>query len=436
MRTWFVYVKQGEKIRIEKDFGEGANVVVKYGLAPKNKPPYRMQSAEEMADYPILFNSYLDGNLDKLEVEFTAETDDVFFWVSYLKANGVPSFYRIKSIQSLQDALTTKSPLIGSMIPHWYEKTVTDEDIQTMQVDDIYGIYNSLITNNPLWIREESPIGTATLDNTLEIKHYVVGYQKHFLTYDYVNVETSSNNKIYDDNGVNHDMPHIIIDAGIHGDEKAAVLGLAKAIEEIVTSTEPWAMYIKTNFIIDVIPIVSPYTFNAGTRYMQSPYTDVNDPNRDYDTFTWNESKAMKDFVRVVNARCFIDCHNLNNATPKKRMFLSYPKGGVHTQQAIELSMRLSSMMSQLIPSTYNYPTDPKVWFMINQDESDYSVRTLAAFMGEMNGILSFTLESPRNNNYSNGTDTNAGKHCTSKAAILMSTLVENVLPAVGALVM
>lgn len=542
MRTWFVYVKQGEKIRIEKDFGEGANVVVKYGLAPKNKPPYRMQGVEEMVDYPILFNSYLDGNLDKLEVEFTAETDDVFFWVSYLKANGVPSFYRIKSIQSLQDALTTKSPLIGSMTPHWYGEvgeiianvnylecsqfasdeiklvtnynfslnthmrllikmtnanthatpklninntgakeiwyngaiasnentwsagevldvyydgtkyiaishgnvstneqgveTIIDTDIQAMQVSDVYAIYNSLITNNPLWIREESPIGTATLDNTLEIKHYVVGYQKHFLTYDYVSVETSSNNKIYNDNGVNHDMPHIIIDAGIHGDEKAAVLGLAKAIEEIVTSTEPWAMYIKTNFIIDVIPVVSPYTFNAGTRYMQPPYEDPNDPNRDYDTFTWNESKVMKDFVRSVNARCFIDCHNLNNATPKKRMFVSYPKGGIHTQQAIELSMRLSSMMSQLIPSTYNYPTDPKVWFKINQDESDYSVRTLAAFMGEMKGILSFTLESPRNNNYNNGSNTDAGKHCTSNAAILMSTLVENVLPAVGALVM
>lgn len=410
-KTWFAFLKAGERITVSNSFSISTYVCV--GTASINEPPHIVEQGGSMDAFPKLQKGYVVGDYS---YEFIA-SENCYFWITYRFEQGDPTFIKICNLKEKKSGL-----LLGSPSLHWSEFTGTDETISSKMAADVYAIYDELVISHPLWLERVDNIGYATLDSSLEIRHYVLGYQKATLQSSYEGA-----NILYDDNGVNHDMPHIVISAGLHGDEKASVWGVARACKEIIESNEPWAVFIKTNFVIDIIPIVSPYTFNHNVRNMTVDGVSI-DPNRDYSTFTLNESKAMRDFMLQTKAVCFIDCHNTRNAPTKERMFLSTPEGSMNAETANHLCMRLSSLMSMLIPESYPYPEDPKVYFLLSK-ATIAKTTTLAYFMGEMNEILSFTMESPRNNEFNAPTN-----DCTLKASVLMTTLIENVIPALSVL--
>lgn len=99
----------------------------------------------------------------------------------------------------------------------------------------------------------------------------------------------------------------VLLSAGVHGAEKAAVLALYYLTKGILTSSDEWARYLRSNAIIEIIPIICPGNFNANRR---ENINGVN-VNRDYFTKSSAEAQAMTTYIDSISAdlHCALDFH-------------------------------------------------------------------------------------------------------------------------------
>ena len=213
------------------------------------------------------------------------------------------------------DDITHAEPLFGT--PKFYLSDAVAETptyITDMPVADLYAMYDALCTRFPHLIHRAADIGMDA-SNTFEIREYVVKFQNPLITNGEValtgdiDLETVTN--LWRDSFSNNVFA---LASGVHGNEKAAAYGLALAIEEILASDEDYAVFIRSNFELHIVPCVNPYGFNEGIRRNSN---DV-DINRDFRYYHEAETQAFRDWITPLAPRCvaFLDSHGTTGYYP------------------------------------------------------------------------------------------------------------------------
>ena len=294
--------------------------------------------------------------------------------------------------------------MLGS--PDIYTPTaITGENIDNISVSDIYTAYDGLVTSYPDWLSRDVDIGLDS-DNTA-IRAYTMRWYMPIVR------NNESAYTIYDDVfESNTDIKHILICSGVHGDEKTSVIGVKNLITELLTSSDDWAQYIRSNFVIHIVPILNPWGFDNFSRNNK----DGININRDYDDFETSEARAMRDYIAKFgdNLKVIIDSHNTNLDMPyigTKETFRNY---NLYARSAIQIAGAASTYLSTV------YSADKKpyfyTWLTSNSD-------TLNVYGNEL-GKITVTVETPRN--YSGGSTNN------SEVTPLVQAVIANLIQIYG----
>ena len=164
-------------------------------------------------------------------------------------------------IKTLTDNSETDNPdkkfetynTIGS--PELYNQPSLEDTKDFRLYDTIsswYEAWDNLATQYPDWLKREDDIGKDE-SGKYEMRHYTLRMQHPMVTADR---QGNGENK-WDDSLYKY--RHILINMGMHTDEKYAMLGSFLAIKNILESNENWARFIKNNFVLDIIPCACPW---------------------------------------------------------------------------------------------------------------------------------------------------------------------------------
>ena len=168
-------------------------------------------------------------------------------------------------------------------------------------VDDVNAIYINLARTHPNFVTQET-IGEDSAHQPIML--YSFENPKPALKYSGDEETIYEWEKSY--------RPTILLTAGVHGDEKGAVWGLAMLMKELCESNSPELKFIRNNAVIKVIPIVCPKGFNNNTR--DNP-NGVN-VGRDFRDFTQNESRVVKEVIDATEDLIAVfDFHNTYTTT-------------------------------------------------------------------------------------------------------------------------
>ena len=162
---------------------------------------------------------FLENLVDDSNKEFETETYNTI---------GSPELYNQPSLED------TKDFRLYDTISSWYEA------------------WDNLATQYPDWLKREDDIGKDE-SGKYEMRHYTLRMQHPMVTADR---QGNGENK-WDDSLYKY--RHILINMGMHTDEKYAMLGSFLAIKNILESNENWARFIKNNFVLDIIPCACPW---------------------------------------------------------------------------------------------------------------------------------------------------------------------------------
>ena len=142
---------------------------------------------------------------------------------------------------------------IGS--PELYNQTSLEDTKDFRLYDTIsswYEAWDNLAIQYSDWLKREDDIGKDE-SAKYEMRHYTLRMQHPMVTADR---QGNGENK-WDDSLYKY--RHILINIGMHTDEKYAMLGSFLAIKNLLESNENWARFIKNNFVLDIIPCACPW---------------------------------------------------------------------------------------------------------------------------------------------------------------------------------
>lgn len=142
---------------------------------------------------------------------------------------------------------------IGS--PELYNQASLEDTKDLRLYDTIsswYEAWDNLAAQYPDWLKREDDIGKDE-SAKYDMRHYTLRMQHPMVTADR---QGNRENK-WDDSLFKY--RHILINMGMHTDEKYAMLGSFLAIKNLLESNENWARFIKNNFVLDIIPCACPW---------------------------------------------------------------------------------------------------------------------------------------------------------------------------------
>lgn len=194
-------------------------------------------------------------------------------------------------------------PQVGT--PLLYAPVYIDSSPSLMGgVNDVYAAYESLATTYPSFFMSNGVIGMDS-SGTYEVRHYTLGFKL---------ARVSTNRNASDPNlwsDETYKRKRLLITSGCHPTEQPSILGCYQAISEILSSNEPWAMFIKSNYILDIVPLINPWGL------AQTPATDNNangeNVNRTYYTDVQQENTNIINLIAELKPKGLvgvIDCHN------------------------------------------------------------------------------------------------------------------------------
>lgn len=171
-------------------------------------------------------------------------------------------------------------------------------------VADFYSAYDALVTAYPDYV-SKTVIGMDQT-NTYEIREY--HFRPETLGYGNENFPaTETINEV--------ELPLILIDGAIHGNEQASAWVLLHFMKKVCNEWEnhPTFKFYRWNVEFRVIPIVNPYGFTHNTRTTSKTQYD---PNRYFNrTDAWLQENIIEAYYvkqqldTYKDAFAFIDCH-------------------------------------------------------------------------------------------------------------------------------
>jgi hypothetical protein len=206
----------------------------------------------------------------------------------------------------------------------------------------------------------------------------------------------------------------------------------------VCEGTDVWAEYVRSNFVIDVIPIVCTKSFAAGSMlYPGVADSEPNSrkyPNRNFAERTIPPVDAVCAYLDAHHGEYMlhVDCHNQSNIYASGKCFVSALRNGLWFDEILQFQKKYAGVCKQdwdLL--TWTKPVsespavaDPKIVMQTNVETalganasgSSVVPKYTQAFPGYSRayGIVSMTMEAPRRldntgSNY-NTCDKNAGK--------------------------
>lgn len=249
----------------EYGFVNVSNNTVVYGDRTRiinNVPLPKVGSIE--VEEGFLIASYYELSADGNIVNHKTVNANTYSWntkygvvLVIKKANGdeeIEQLYGfVKTLTDNSDKEFEIYNTIGS--PELYNQASLEDTKDFRLYDTIsswYEAWDNLATQYPDWLKREDDIGKDE-SGKYEMRHYTLRMQHPMVTADR---QGNGENK-WDDSLFKY--RRILINIGMHTDEKYAMLGSFLAIKNLLESNENWARFIKNNFVLDIIPCACPW---------------------------------------------------------------------------------------------------------------------------------------------------------------------------------
>ena len=331
------------------------------------------------------------------EKSYQTKVFDVPTDAYYVRAtiyNDQTSHWELVGLSPSEFEIPSFSPMIGA--PELYlsgETSATAVSLNSKTSADLYAEYDAFVSAYPQYFKRETDIGSVTYNgNTYEIRAYTLGYNKQTL----IDHEPTQNEVISSgDNKWNsdYDPRKILLVSGMHGEEHTPCWGMMLAIGSILSSNEPWAHFIKDNFIFKIVPCVNP----AGWSVKMRADSEGHIMNRD-EAYDDAESTYYMNWVEAnEDAFILIDCHG----TQGRYAYLPVMQNMPISRMVYGLANKLASAFFANWQSFYNavssgYGTTYAPFLVAKYTgnaawtRGRYSVRMYQDY-----GMQSFALETP-----------------------------------------
>lgn len=217
---------------------------------------------------------------------------------------------------------------------------------------DLYHKYDELASAYPLYFRRTEDLATVTDSRTgvsYTIRSYEMNYNNRWLiNHEPTNDEviTSDATNYWDEYSV--EPRKIILVSGVHGEEHVPTWGLMLALQEILSSDEDWAHFIKDNFVFKIIPCLNPAGW-SNCRRGNSVYDATANPPHYHvlnraESMGDPEAVAYLDFMEAnKDAFILIDNHGTQGHYMYLPLNINYPIADMVNF----LATKLSSVMFQ-----------------------------------------------------------------------------------------
>lgn len=249
---------------------------------------------------------------------------------------------------------------IGSPTPYY----VTNDSVYdfTVTLDNVNNKFDEFVETYPDIIAREADIGYDQT-KTYALRHYVIKPMKPaiFSTRSDEFISDDSNNS-WDETNKDYGFRRILLTLGMHsGKEKESIKGTIAAIEDLLSSSEEWAMFIKNNFIIDIIPCVNPWGL-VNNSSLNSAGINL---NRDFKNLSQRETKNVKGLIDNLVTKGLIGVIDTHNTTGGGDGYWVTKKSYKYYNDYIRMSQQMNRMITPLFKSLYGDNTYNGVHFYL-----------------------------------------------------------------------
>lgn len=275
-----------------------------------------------------------------------------------------------------------------------YNLTSIPADSFTVNLTNLYDAYDQLVIDYPDFIKRESDLGLDE-SGTYYLRHYCIRTKTGlFASRNDANITDANNLYDIDDNDYN--KRRILVTSGMHaGTEKDCIKGTLAAIREIITSNEPWAIFIRSNFVIDIVPCINPW----GLENNRSTNVNGVNLNRDFQDRTQAETLEMISLINDLadkNLAGVIDAHNSGNAYGYSHWVTktSYP----FYDDYIRMASELNTALIPLLQTVYGRGLFNDYYLFIWNYASSAATGQMHEYVNDL-GILGMSCEARDNEN-------------------------------------
>lgn len=288
-----------------------------------------------------------------------------------------------------------KNMLVGAPKLYISEKTSDAYlSLNGKKTSELYAEWDKFVELYPDYISRGEDLGEVTKGSaTYQLRQYTVGYNRQWLidhepAKDEIVTQTATNHWQIKDNA-----RKILIPIGMHGEEKTACWGAMLAIKELLESNEDWALFIKSNFILKIVPTLNPSGFNDCVRAA----SDGNVMNRETSVET-PETLMYYDWVsKNTDAFILMDFHG----TQGRYAYLPCWDGSPVFDLVKRATVQLSALLYENYKEFYNSACDgygtTYAPFLIAKYSKEVSYYSCSYRIWEDYGIPTFALETPAN---------------------------------------
>lgn len=221
-----------------------------------------------------------------------------------------------------------------------------DNEAKTLfsTVAEVYAAYDNLVSSHPQYFGGKTSIGKDA-STTYDIYKYQIGWQNPKVTND----RAGNNANTYSDS--TYKPLRLVLCSGCHPNETPSIYGCWQAVKDILESMEDWAIFIKSNLIIDVVPLINPWGLDNGLVDTNSNGKNI---NRCYYSDQQAENLAMIALLQDLKTKGLkgvIDCHNTGYADNDGYIVSkpSYP----YWDYYVNLGQHTSALMNGLFQSFF-----------------------------------------------------------------------------------
>lgn len=317
--------------------------------------------------------------------EIKDEADNVAFAINSDGHIITKSFNSSKIIQSSNSSSTAavRYPhysTIGS--PHIYTCPIDTNGIEIFaNTAAIYEAFDALAAAHPRMFKDNGSLGKDA-SGQFDIKHYTLGFQNPKITSDRNGTQTNQ----WSETAI--PRRRIFINGNIHSwIERHCCYGLYLLCKDILESTEPWAMFIKNNIVLEIVPQPNPWGYDNKTN-VNSKGLNL---NRTYLTNIQPENQCLITLIESFIPKGLvgvIDLHNTGDSNPGYGI-------GKPSQPHWAFNNRLVTQLEPIVHDMYKeaYGSDRTVFYHMWNYEGQSGINGLMHDYAEGKNLLCFTLE-------------------------------------------
>ena len=287
-----------------------------------------------------------------------------FVYTPKYKDSDTELFSKVNSLEDRVNSIETQSlthyNCIGSPTPYYVTKDSAYEF--TVTLDNINNKFDEFVSTYPDIIAREADIGYDQT-GTYAMRHYAIKPMKPaiFSTRSDEFIRDDNNNS-WDETNKEYGIRRILLTMGMHSSgEKDSIKGTIAAIEDLLSSSEEWAMFIKNNFIIDVIPCINPW----GLVNNSSNNSSGINLNRDFKKLSQQETKNIKALIDSLVPKGLIGVIDTHNTNVGGDGYWVTKKSYKYYNNYVRMSQQLNRMVTPLFKSLYGDNTYNGVHFYL-----------------------------------------------------------------------